>query len=314
MKAIVYHQYGPAELLRQEEVPTPQINSNEVLVQVKASSVNPVDWKVRRGDLKILTGRKFPKIPGCDFAGVIKEAGISVRDYQVGDEVYGYVNAFKGGAYAQFVKCKTSSLALKPKNLSFTQTATLPCAALTAYQSLVDLGHLKKEHKVLINGCSGGVGSFGVQIAKALGATVTGVCSTKNEALALQLGADEVIDYKQQKIQEHGGKYHIFLDAVANQSFSGVKMLLEKNGIYITTLPDFTNMVLGPFLNLLGSKKIKKVMVQGRSDHLSILTRLCEEYKIIPVIYREFNWNDVVEAHTYSEQSRTVGKIPLIIE
>jgi NADPH:quinone reductase-like Zn-dependent oxidoreductase len=180
MKAIITEKYGDVDVLRQQEVDKPEAQENEILVKVHAFSINPVDWKIRRGDLKLLVGRKPPKILGGDYAGVVSEVGKQITNFQIGDEVFGLVNAFKGGTYAEFVRVKKEEIAPKPQNLNFEEAASLPLVSLTAYQSLVDKGQLQPGHHVMINGCSGGVGLSALQIANALGGRVTGVCSTKN--------------------------------------------------------------------------------------------------------------------------------------
>lgn len=200
MRAIVTTKYGSVEVLEEQEVEKPVTQHNDILIQVYAFSVNPVDWKVRRGDAKLLTGRKPPKILGADYAGMVIEVGKQITNYKMGDAVFGMVNAFKGGTYAEFVKVKEEETCLKPENLSFEEAASLPVVAVTAYQSLVRQGQLKQGDHVLINGCSGGVGLSGVQIAKTLGCKVTGVCSTKNVEVAKKMGVDHVIDYTKEDI------------------------------------------------------------------------------------------------------------------
>ena len=228
MKAVVINRYGAADVLEYREVEKPAINDDEILVEVYASSVNPVDWKVRQGQLKIITGKKFPRILGCDFSGKIAEIGKNIKNYKVGDEIYGMVSALKGGAYAEYVKVSLENILAKPRNLDFEQAAAVPLAGLTALQSLRNLGKIKQGDRVLINGCSGGVGSFAIQIAKSFDANVTGICSSKNIEFSKNLGADNVIDYTRKNILERDETYDIFFDVVGNQSFSQIKKLLTK--------------------------------------------------------------------------------------
>ncbi|MEF9475473.1 MAG: NAD(P)-dependent alcohol dehydrogenase [Candidatus Mariimomonas ferrooxydans] len=314
MKAIITKAYGPVEVLEIQEVEKPVIQDNEMLIRVHASSVNPVDWKIRRGDVKLLTGRKPPEILGADYSGTIVKAGKDVKNYKIGDAVFGLVHAFKGGAYAEFVKVKEEDTCPKPENLSFEQAASLPVVSLTAYQSLVHKGQLRRGHHVMVNGCSGGVGLSGVQIAKGLGCRVTGVCSTKNIEVAKKIGADNIIDYTCEDILKDKGAYDIFFDAVANQSFFKAKKTLKPGGIYITTLPSFQSMVLAPFINVISSRKIKKIMVSPgtkSAKDLNIIREMAERGNLIPVLEKIYPIEEIREAHAHSETGRVVGEIAL---
>lgn len=313
MKAVFYNKYGSPDVLEVGELEKPKINKAEILVQAHASSVNPVDWKIRMGGLKILTGNKFPKGLGGDVAGKVDEVGKKVTGFKVGDEVYGKLSGFKGSTYAEFVVAKPEDLALKPTNLNFNEAASVPLAALTAYQALVNHGELKKSSKVLINGCSGGVGHFALQIAKALGAEVTGVCSTKNIALAKELGADFVIDYTKENVTANKEKYDIFFDAVANQSYGKIKPILKKKGKYVTTLPA-VGVILNSITGLFSSKKARMINVKSNPQDLQQLTKWIENSKVKPIIDKIYPLEDIREAHRHSETGRVVGKLALSIK
>ena len=291
----------------------PNIQDNEILIQVHAASVNPVDWKVRSGKLKLLTGIKPPGILGGDYAGVVVEVGKKVTNYQIGDEVWGMINAFKGGTYAEYLKVKIKEIGPKPENLNFEEASSIPLAGLTAYQSLVYLGHIKEGNHVIVNGCTGGVGLAGLQIAKALKCKVTGVCSTKNLELAHEIGADDVIDYTKEDILVNKDTYDIFFDAVASQSFDKAKVTLKQNGTYITTLPSFQSLILGPIINIISTKKIKTILVKPSTKDLAVLKEMVESGKLIPVIGKIYPLNKVQEAHAWSETERVVGKLVLKI-
>ncbi|MEN8155299.1 MAG: NAD(P)-dependent alcohol dehydrogenase, partial [Acidobacteriota bacterium] len=239
MKAVAYNKYGAPDVLEITEKNKPELPADKILVKVKASSVNPVDYKIRRGDMKALTGKIFPKLAGSDFAGVVEDKGSAVEDFRKGDKVYGFMNPMKGGAYAEFIIVDPEKTALMPDNLSFEEAASMPVAALTALQALSYLGNVKEGTSVLINGATGGVGSFAVQIAKALGAEVTGLCSGKNMEFCKKLGADNVFDYSKDGLAGSGKKFDVFFDAAAKTNFSKSKMYLKKRGIYITTIPTF---------------------------------------------------------------------------
>jgi NADPH:quinone reductase-like Zn-dependent oxidoreductase len=311
VKAIITSKYGSVEVLQPQDVARPIIADNEILVQVHACSVNPIDWKVRRGDFKILTGRKPPRILGEDYAGIVAEVGSKITRYQPGDAVWGFVETFKRGTYAEFVKVKAEEIGPKPENLSFEETACLPLVGLTAYQALIQGGRLKKGDHILINGASGGVGLAGVQIAKALGCKVTGVCSTNNLPIVRKMGADEVIDYAKQDVLKCEGRYDIFFDVVANQSFSRVQRTLKPGGIYVRTLPSFESLILGPLLNLIRAKKVRVLDCKASAKDLAILRDLVENGNLVPIIEKVYPLEQVRAAHTRSETGRVVGKLVL---
>ena len=313
MKAVFYNKYGTADVLEVGDLKKPIINDDEILVESQATSVNPVDWKIRNGSIKIFTGKKFPKGLGGDIAGKVAAVGENITEYKVGDEVYGKLSGFKGNAYAEFAVAKPGDLFRKPINLNFIQAATVPLAALTAYQALVHQGELTKSSKVLINGCSGGVGHFGLQIAKALGADVTGVCSTKNIVLAKKLGADKVIDYTEKNVIASKEKYDIFFDAVANQSYGKVKPLLNKNGRYVTTLPS-VGVILNFVTGLFSSKKAKMINVKSNPRDLQTITEMIESAKVEPIIDKIYPLEEVSNAHRHSETGRVIGKLALSIK
>ncbi|MEG4805834.1 NAD(P)-dependent alcohol dehydrogenase, partial [Microcoleus sp. ARI1-B5] len=218
----------------------------ELLVRVRASSVNPVDWKIRQGHLQLLTGFNFPRIVGSDISGVVVEVGREVTKFQAGDEVYTFLNPIAGGACAQYAVVPESSAAIKPKNITHAEAAAVPIAGLTALQALRDLGEIKAEYKVLVNGASGGVGNFAVQVAKAMNAEVTGVCSAKNREFVKGLGADYVLDYAEIDFTQQREKYDIILDAVGTKTFAECEKVLQPEGVYISTLPSLDN--LAPML------------------------------------------------------------------
>ena len=235
MKAIVYEKYGPPDVLQLKEVDKPVPEENEVLVKVRASSVNPLDWHAMRGEpflQRLESGFPYPKnkILGADVAGEVEAVGKKVKGFQPGDEVYGdlYWNGL--GTFAEYVAIPEKSVALKPSNLTFEEVACVPQAAFTALHALRDQGKVQPGQKVLINGASGGVGTFAVQIAKAFGAEVTGVCSTRNLDLVLSIGADRVIDYTQEDFTRNDQQYDLIIDIVANQSLSDLRRVLTRMG------------------------------------------------------------------------------------
>lgn len=314
MKSVIIERYGKPEVLKIKEIPIPQIENDEILIKVLASSVNPVDWKVRKGMLRIMPGQKLPKMLGADLCGIIEKIGEGVEGFKKGDEVYGMISAIQGGAYAEYVVAKSDQVSLKPSNLKFTEAAGIPLAALTAYQALKRIGNLQVGETVCVNGCSGGVGHFAVQIAKTLGATVTGICSTNNVEFAKGLGADEIIDYTTvDNIFENDNKYDIFFDAVANQSYFNVMTHLNRNGRYLSTLPS-ASLLLGSIINMISSKHSKMTNVKIKSEDLRFLTELIKASKLKVNIDKVYSLNEIQEAHRHSETGRVVGKLTLKID
>jgi NADPH:quinone reductase-like Zn-dependent oxidoreductase len=314
MKAVAFDRYGSAEELQYREVEKPIAKSNELLVRVRASSVNPVDWKIRQGHLQLLTGFNFPKIVGSDISGVVVEVGREVTKFQPGDEVYTFLNPITGGACAEYCTIPESAAAIKPRNITHAEAAAVPIAGLTALQALRDLGEIQSGNKVLINGASGGVGIFAVQVAKAMNAEVTGVCSAKNREFVMSLGADVVLDYAGVDFTQQTQKYDIILDAVGTKTFAECENVLQPEGVYISTLPSFDN--LAPMLTswFLSGKKAKFILANANPSDLGILRELIESDKVEPIVDRTYSLAEVAAAHAYSETGRAVGKIAIALE
>ncbi|MEG4446174.1 NAD(P)-dependent alcohol dehydrogenase [Microcoleus sp. AT9_B5] len=314
MKAVAFDRYGSAEELQCRELSKPIAKSNELLVRVRASSVNPVDWKIRQGHLQLLTGHNFPRIVGSDISGVVVEVGREVTKFQPGDEVYTFLNPINGGAGAEYAAVPESDAAIKPKNITHAEAAAVPIAGLTALQALRDLGQLQAGNKVLINGASGGVGTFAVQIAKAMNAEVTGVCSAKNRELVKSLGANFVLDYAEIDFTRQTEKYDIILDAVGTRTFAECEKVLQPEGVYISTLPTLDN--LAPIVTswFVSGKKAKLIVANANTSDLGALRELIESDKVEPIVDRTYSLQEVAAAHAYSETGRAIGKIAIVIE
>jgi 2-desacetyl-2-hydroxyethyl bacteriochlorophyllide A dehydrogenase len=313
MKAVIIDRYGSPDVLQYADIEKPSATGDQLLIQVYASSINPVDWKIRQGMLKVMTGNKFPMILGSDVAGEVIEVAPNVTNFKTGDTVYAFLDPVSGGAYAEYAAVSERLVSLKPSNLSYEQAAVVPLAATTALQALRDTGEIKKGQKVLINGAAGGVGTFAVQIAKAYETEVTAVCSTKNVELVKGLGADRVIDYTQQDFTKDTEKYDIIFDVVGKRSFSECKDNLLDRGIYITLLPS-PDVLLNGFLTFfIPGKKAKLFFAKSSGKDLSYLKELIEANKIRPVIDRTYPLSQIADAHRYSEEGRTVGKIAIAI-
>jgi len=308
MKAIVINQFGAPEQLHIEEVSMPMVKSGQALVRVHAAGVNPVDFKIRNGSMKFISGKKFPRILGGDLAGVVEQTAGKSK-FRPGDRVFGMLT-YTGGAYGEFVAVKESQLCPIPEGLQMTDAAAVPLAALTALQSLQKGKGIKTGSRVLVNGASGGVGSFAVQIAKALGAEVTGVCSARNIEFVKSLGADRVIDYQAEDFTKLGNTYDHLFDAVAKSSFGKCKKLLEKDGCYVSTIPN-NGLFFHQFFNFLRKKKAWFIMTKASGEDLAIIADLIVTGKVKVHVEKVFPYQEVVKAHEMIETERVKGKIVL---
>ncbi len=321
MKAIIYTKYGPPDVLQLKEVEKPAPKDNEVLVKVHAASVNPLDWHFMRGEpflVRLMVGgllKPKKKILGADIAGRVEAVGRNVKQFQPGDEVFGGNGV---GGFAEYVCLTENSLALKPANISFEEAAAVPVAALTALQGLRDYGQIQPEQKVLINGAGGGVGTFAVQIAKSFGAQVTGVCSTMKLDMVRSIGADQVIDYTGEDFTQNRQRYDLILDAAAYRSISDYKRALSPKGIYVLVGGSmalmFRVMLVGPWLSMTGSKKMRTVMAKINKKDLALMKELLEAGKVIPVIDRRYSLSEVPEAIKYLEEGHAQGKVVITVQ
>ncbi|MEQ8751889.1 MAG: NAD(P)-dependent alcohol dehydrogenase [Coleofasciculus sp. G1-WW12-02] len=313
MKAAAINQYGGAEVFQLMDLPTPLIKTDEILVKVHATSVNPIDWKTRQGMLQLLTGYHFPMVLGFDISGEVVEVGTAVTRFQPGDQIYACLDNLTGGAYAEYAVLSAKAACPKPEKLCHKEAAAVPLAGLTALQALRDHGKIKQGYSVLINGASGGVGSFAVQIAKAFETQVTGVCSGKNKEFVKNLGADRVIDYTQQDFTKDTAKYDIIFDVVGNKSFWSCQNCLQPNGVYITTHPYPVNFLESFFTAFLPGKKAKVVVMKSNGLDLKSLEELIDAQKLRPVIAQTYPLSAVAQAHQESEKGHVVGKLVIMV-
>jgi len=319
MKAIVIDRYGTPDVLRLEEVATPVPGDGEVLVRVRASSVNPYDWHFLTGRPKLFRpafGLLKPKyrILGADLAGQVEAVGPGVTHFVSGDEVYGQAAA---GTYAEYATMAETELAPKPSNLTFEQAAAVPLAGFTALQAIRDQGKVQPGQKVLINGASGGVGTLAVQIAKSYGAEVTGVCSTTNVDMVRSIGADHVIDYTHDDFTSDSRRYDLLLDNVGNRSLAECRRVLEPKGLYLASYGRPENTWLGPvwllarmaLLSPFVGQKLTTFTAQPRAEDLHTLKGLIEAGSLRPVIDRTYPLPKVPDAFRYIEQWHARGKV-----
>ncbi len=314
MKAIAHTEFGSADVLQLTEVEKPIPKEDQVLIAVRAASINPLDWRLIRGEpriLRLFLGRKR-KIPGRDVAGVVEAVGRKVTQLEPGDKVFGTCS----GALAEYACASASAVVTKPANLTFEQAASVGVAGLTALQGLRDKGRIQAGQKVLVNGAAGGVGTFAVQIAEAFGAHVTGVCSTKNLELVRSIGAAQVIDYTQQDFTKKEPRYDLILDCVGNHSLSALGRALNPKGRCVLVggpkevkiLPTLVDM-----LRALVSPRFVMFVAKGSKEDLTILRDLVAAGKFRPVIDRTYPLSEAPEAIRYLEEGHARGKVVMTI-
>lgn len=327
MRAARIHEYGPPDVLRIDDVPEPRVGPRDLRVEVRAASVNPVDVKIRSGGQRAIIHYRLPWTLGLDFAGVVAEVGSAVTRFEVGDEVYGSPTHRRPGTYAEQLAVDERAVARKPRNLSFTEAASLPLVGLTAWDALVVKARLRAGQRVLVHAGSGGVGTFAIQLAKDLGAHVATTCSAKNHELVTSLGADEAIDYRTQRFEEELSDYDVVLDAIGGETRERSFEVLRRGGHLSTMIggvPDETKK-RGPALGLIVAvSKLASLTLRGRLRHgvsvhhvlressgvlLSEITRRVERGAIRAVIDRVLPLESIVEAHEHLETGRTRGKI-----
>jgi NADPH:quinone reductase-like Zn-dependent oxidoreductase len=327
MKAVVYTDYGSPDVLQIRDIKKPAPNDDQVLVKVRAISINPLDWHFMEGRPYIMRGMmggmRKPKNPrlGVDYSGTVEAVGKNVTQFKPGDEVFGN----KIGAFAEYLCPRADrAVAMKPANITFEQAAGIPVAGLTALQGLRDHGKVQPGQRVLINGASGGVGTFAVQIAKNLGAEVTGVCSGRNTEMVQSLGADHVIDYTKEDFTKGNERYDVILDNVGTQPLSGFRRVLKPNGILVMVGGGGPNdgkwigpmarpikaMLMSPFT----SQKMGMMLAEPSQKDLTVFAEMMESGKVKPVIDRTYPLSQIREAMAYLEQGHARGKVVITVE
>ena len=324
MKAAVYTRYGPPDVVQIAEVEKPVPKDDEVLIRVRAASVNPADWRLMRGvphifrmvfRLRSPTAAE-PGRPGHDVAGQVEEVGRNVTQFKPGDEVFGACR----GACAEYACTSEARAVRKPENVTFEQAASVPVAAITALQGLRDKGGIQPGQKVLVNGAAGGVGTFAVQIAKSFGAEVTGVCSTRNVDMVRSIGADRVIDYTHEDFTKSGQRYDLILDCVGNHSLSACRRVLNAKGIcVIAGAPKepgifLARFISAPVLSWFVSQKFVMFIAKLSKEDLTILQELMKSGKVTPVIDKRYSLSEVREALRYLEEGHARGKVVITVE
>jgi len=321
MKAMVYTKYGTPDVLQLKEVEKPGPEDNEVLIKVHAASVNSWDWDLLRGTPfvnRLMFGLLKPKvILGCDIAGRVEAVGRNVKQLQPDDEVFGDLSGCGWGGFAEYVCARENALALKPACLTFEQAAAVPQAALLALQGLRYKGQIQPGQKILINGAGGGVGTFAVQMAKSLGAEVTGVDSTQKLEVVRSLGADHVIDYTQEDFTKNGKPYDMILDVAGFRSIYDYRRVLGPGGVYVmiggSSALVFQLMFLGPWISMVGSKKMG-ILLHKPNKGLDYMTGLFEAGKVVSVIDRRYRLSEAADALRYFGAGLARGKVVITLE
>ncbi len=323
MRAIVYTEYGPPEVLQLSEVAKPAPKDNEALIRIRAASVNPLDWHFMRGTpfaLRLAAGLRRPTATrlGSEMAGQVEAVGRNVTQFRPGDEVFGPCR----GAFAEYACASEGALVPKPANMTFEQAAAVPVAGLSALQGLRDKGGIQPGQRLLVNGASGGVGTFAVQIAKAFGAEVTGVCSTRNVEMVRSIGASHVVDYTREDFTRSGRRYDLILDMVGNHSLSDVRRALTAEGSLVLVggpnegrwLGPLTGMLRAAVLSRFVRQKLRPFMAHMAKNDLLVMQELIEAGKVTPVIDRSYPLSEVPQAVRYLEEGHARGKVVISVE
>lgn len=331
MKAVVFDRYGPPNVLELREIDMPAVGDDDVLVRVRAASVNALDWHYMTGLpylMRLMTGVRTPKCKrlGADLAGTVEQVGRNVTQFRLGDEVFGQVDGevpgkpqLELGSFGEYVRISEECVVPKPPSLSFEQAAAVPVAGFTALQLLRDVGQVRPGQRVLINGASGGVGTFAVQIAKSLGADVTGVCSTRNVEITLSIGADQVVDYTREDFAASAEHFDVMLDNVGNRSLADCRRVLKPKAIYISSFGRPDRRWFGPIAQLaqlflkspfVSQTLTTKVAKRSKGD-LLVLTELIEARSVAPVIDRTYTLSEVAEAMRYFDLGHAQGKVTI---
>ena len=314
MGAVGFGRYGSAEVLEPIWVERPSLGPDAVLIRVAAAGVNPADTLLRSGRLRFATRSKLPFVPGADVAGVVESVGPAVTQFRPGDAVYAMLPSTAGGGYAEYAAVDKSGVAPAPPGLSLAEAAAVPLVALTALQVLREKADLGADDHVLINGASGGVGTFAVQIAKVIGARVTAASSGHNVELVRGLGADEVIDYTRQDVTAGDTSYDVVFDAVNVLSVRRSRRLLRKGGVFVTVNPLIGMLSPGWLARFRGGRRTESVLVQPSGADLETIAGWISSGRVRPVVDRSYPLSDAAAAHRYSESKRTRGKLVLVVD
>ncbi len=314
MKAIVYQKFGNTDVLQTVEQPKPSIKSNQVLVRVKAVSINPMDWKIRKGEMKLMSGSKFPKNTGVDFAGIIEDTGSDVTDFKKGDEVFGVVkNMMKEGALADYVSVPSSLIWKKPVHISFAQASSIPVVGSAAVTALQKMGNINAKTQILVNGATGGFGMFLLQLLKQQGAKVTAVTSTKAVEYAKKWGAGSVIDYTKENVLAQNIAYDIVIDLSGKMGYANAKKIMKARALFLNPVPKPVEIPTSLFKNLFTGKKHIVILSSPSAKDMDVLLNAVNNGVQIEVS-KVFPFAQSKEAYQYAEQGGYIGKVAIEME
>ena len=313
MKKIIYSKFGGPEVLQMAEVPIPVTQATTVLVKVKAVSINPLDWKIRNGEMKLMSGSKFPKGIGIDFSGIVEETGTAVTQYKKGDEVFGLLDVFKGDALSDYIIATKKNIAIKPQNISFEQAAAMPVVGSAALQIFKTLIELKKGTEVLINGASGGIGMFATQIAKMNGAIVTAVAGDGGIQAVKDWSADFVINYRSEDVLNGNKQYDVVIDLSGKMPYTKAKKIMKHSSAYVHTAPGPKEILSSFFINLFSNKKYKLLMLKPSPEYLTALSGYAENGMAI-VASKVYPFHAFKKAYTEVPDGKFIGKAVITID
>jgi NADPH:quinone reductase-like Zn-dependent oxidoreductase len=309
MKAIAYEKFGDTAVLQTVEEPKPAIKANEVLVKIKAVSINPMDWKIRKGEMKLMSGSKFPRHTGVDFAGIIEDAGNS--GFKTGDEVFGVVkNNMKDGALAEYVTVPSSLVWKKPAHISFAQAASIPIVGFAAVTALQKMGSTHPQAKILVNGATGGFGMFLLQLLKQQGANVTAVTSTKSIEYAKKWGATSVIDYTKENVLSQKTTYDVIIDLSGKMGYANAKKIMKAKALFLNPVPQPIEIPTSLFKNLFTGKKHLVILSSPSTQKMDVLLHAINKGLQIEVS-KTFPFSQTVEAYQYAESGGVTGKVAI---
>jgi NADPH:quinone reductase-like Zn-dependent oxidoreductase len=309
MKAIAYQAFGNTDVLQVVETSTPSFTSKQVLVKVKAVSVNPMDWKIRKGEMKLMSGSKFPRSTGVDFSGIIAETGSDVTHLKKGDEVFGLVpNTMKDGALAEYVAVPSSLLWKKPAHLSFAQAASIPMVGIAAATALKKMGHVSAQTKILVNGASGGFGMFLLQLLRQQGAEITAVAGSSTIQATKKWGANVLVDYTKQDVFALNNKYDIVVDLSGKMSYANARKVMKPKALFLNTTPKPIEIPTSLFKNLFTGQKHVVVLSSASAEYMELLLNAINSGLQIEVS-KSFPFEQYKEAYEYAEKGGYVGKV-----
>lgn len=313
MKAIAYQKFGNIDVLQTIEEPKPSFQPNQVLVKVKAVSINPLDWKIRKGEMKLMSGSKFPKHIGVDFAGIVEDVGLSVTNFKKGDEVFGVVkNIMKEGALAEYVAVPSTSVWKKPAHINFAQAASIPLVAAAAVTALQKMGNINAHSQILVNGSTGGFGMLLLQLLKQKGASITAVTSTKALDAAKKWGANSVVDYTKQNVLSQKNTYDIVIDLSGKMGYANANQIMKPKSLFLDPTPKPIEIPTSLFKNLFSGKKHIVILSSPSANNIEVLLNAINTGLQIEVS-KVFPFAQSKEAYQYAEQGGYIGKVPVEI-